>query len=745
MDRPYWGRIVGLALLLVLSNLGHAADIPWKSPRYTVTADKQSIVEVIRGFANDQGLSVDISEDIKGDISGRFDAPPQEFLDVFCQQNGLVWYYDGTKLFVSPSSTITTKIYQLRSIQVEALMRALKQVGILTERYPIRVVDDLGLVYVPGPPRYQELVDLTLQTLEAAAAPNSRTRLTTRMYRLRYAWAEDQVVIFRDSEVVLPGVATTLRNLVNGKGAQRTFVPGGNTARNPRTFQGLNGSGLARFGGQPINYGSPIYGQYPPSVSPGVPGTPSQVGAVAQASADEQPDMSDAIGPPSIQADARLNAVIIQDVETRFPAYDKLISELDVAGGLVEIEATIVDIDADSGFEFGPPLGATWQNGAKTESARFGISTTDVASTSLTLVTEQATQFALSLQALRTKGQAELVSQPSVLTMNNVEAQLDSTQTFFVRVAGQLQVDLFDVVVGTSLRVTPHIVEQPDGTNRIQLLVKVEDGTQQAQGQAIDGIPVIQRSTINTQAVLDENQSLLLGGLMRSEQRSRKRGIPGLMNIPKVGFLFSSTTTSTIKTQRYILLKPRIVELPNLNCSPLDSSVPQSHIGIFPGMQPDIPMMPSEPVIEDQPGVIRAAPNIPGTLLLPNPAAPPNALPAPGYPGQSMAPPGSQQFQPGMQERAVQAQFLQAPLQPGTAPAVVTLQAAPIQGGVAPASLPLPQNGVNAGNAGNQNQGIQSIGNQVSNNQGFNNQGFSNQGTSNQSMGNKGAAIQFKR
>ncbi len=489
MDRPYLRLLVCLALMIASGSQGRGADIPWKSARYTLTADQQSITDVIQDFANDQALSVEIDGEIKGDVSGRFDASPQEFLDQFTQQNGLVWYFDGTKLFVSPSSTVTTKIYQLRSIQVEGLMRALKQVGILSDRYPLRVVEDLGLVYVPGPPRYQELVDMTLQTLEAAAAPNSRTRLSTRVYRLRYAWAEDQVVLFRDSEVVLPGVATTLRNLVNGKGAQQTFVPGGNTARNPRTFQGLNGAGLARFGGQPVNYGSPIYGQYPPGLPPGVPGTPSQVGAVVQASAEAQLDMSDAIGPPSIQADARLNAVIIQDIETRFPAYDKLIAELDVAGGLVEIEATIVDIDADSGFEFGPPLGATWQNGSKTESARLGISTTDVAATSLTLVTEQATQFALSLQALRTKGQAEIVSQPSVLTMNNVEAQLDSTQTFFVRVAGQLQVDLFDVVVGTSLRVTPHIVEQPDGTNRIQLLVKVEDGTQQTQGQAVDGNP----------------------------------------------------------------------------------------------------------------------------------------------------------------------------------------------------------------------------------------------------------------
>ncbi len=635
MDRRT-ARILTFYLILALAmpTAGAlAADIPWQSERYTLTVDQAPIPQVLKNFAADQGVSIEIAEDVSGDVSGRFEAPPQQFLETFTQTNGLAWYYDRTKLFITTSAAVTTNIYQMQNAQVEALIRALKQVGIYSERYPIQVVEDLGLIYVPGPPRYQELVNLTLQTLEAANAPNSRANLTTRVYRLRYAWADDQVVLFRNSEVILPGVATTLRNLVNGQGAQSIFVPGGNTIRNQRAYGGLNGLGLARFGGQPVNYGSPVFGQYPGAVTPGVAGPPSQIGAVA-AAAQQPPEESDAIGPPSIQADPRINAVIVQDVASRLPAYDRLIAELDVPGGLVEIEATIVDINADSGFEFGPPLGTAWQRGGETKSFAFSLDPTDVATTSFTLLSDEVTELALTLQALRNRGQAEIVSSPSVLTINNVEAQLDSTTTFFVRVAGQLQVDLFDVVVGTSLRVTPHIVEEEGGGRRIKLLIQVEDGAQQ-QDQAVDGVPLVQRSTINTQAVLNENESLLLGGLVRHEQRSRKRGIPGLMNIPKLGVLFTNTETSTVKTQRYILLKPRIVELPQSNCAscmggfiPLDAGggypvVPPAEPGLWPAIPPDAPVSPAQAPREDQ------VPVVPNSFPLPT------DLPVPSAPAQT--------------------------------------------------------------------------------------------------------------
>ncbi len=191
-------------------------------------------------------------------------------------------------------------------------------------------------------------------------------------------------------------------------------------------------------------------------------------------------------------------------------------------------------------------------------------------------------------------------------------------------------------------------------------------------------IPVIQRSTINTQAVLDENQSLLLGGLMRSEQRSRRRGIPGLMNIPKVGFLFASTTTSTIKTQRYILLKPRIVELPSLNCSPLAVPGPQSHIGFIQGMQDCMPVNPHNPG-DGQSGIIKIAPSVPGVPS--TPAGSPNGTSAPSYPGQvspeQISPPVGQMLQrPNQPDQPVQAQYLQVP--GGMTPSVTTLQSAPM-------------------------------------------------------------------
>ena len=104
-----------------------------------------------------------------------------------------------------------------------------------------------------------------------------------------------------------------------------------------------------------------------------------------------------------------------------------------------------------------------------------------------------------------------------------VEAFLDRTEEFFVRVQGNQEVDLFNVIVGTTLRIVPHIVNEPMG-RRVKLIVQVSDGVRTT--DTVDMIPIVRRNNINTQAVLAEGSSLLIGGLMREEQTSGESRIP---------------------------------------------------------------------------------------------------------------------------------------------------------------------------------------------------------------------------
>lgn len=133
------------------------------------------------------------------------------------------------------------------------------------------------------------------------------------------------------------------------------------------------------------------------------------------------------------------------------------------------------------------------------------------------------------------------MSSPQVVTLSNVEALFDNSQTFFVRVAGRNEVDLFNVSAGTQLRVTPHVFRDAAQT-RIKLLVNVEDGN--ISNRQVDQIPVVERSTVNTQALIAEGESLLIGGMIREITNGVDK-VPGLGHVPVLGAAFRNKTSAT--------------------------------------------------------------------------------------------------------------------------------------------------------------------------------------------------------
>ena len=153
-------------------------------------------------------------------------------------------------------------------------------------------------------------------------------------------------------------------------------------------------------------------------------------------------------------------------------------------------------------------------------------------------------------------GSADVVSRPQVLTLSNLEAVLASDQSFFVRVAGNEEVDLFNVTVGTTLRVVPSIVGSKDDP-QIRLLVSIEDGS--LTPDAVDEIPIIDKSTLSTQAIIYNGESLLLGGLVRESTVSDETKVPVLGNVPIVGRLFKRRTDVKSSTERLFLITPHLV------------------------------------------------------------------------------------------------------------------------------------------------------------------------------------------
>ncbi|EOJ4463948.1 type III secretion system LEE outer membrane ring protein EscC, partial [Escherichia coli] len=141
----------------------------------------------------------------------------------------------------------------------------------------------------------------------------------------------------------------------------------------------------------------------------------------------------------------------------------------------------------------------------------------------------------------------KILSQPSIITLNNMQAILDKNVTFYTKVSGEKVASLESITSGTLLRVTPRILDDSSNSltgkrrERVRLLLDIQDGNQSTnQSNAQDAsstLPEVQNSEMTTEATLSAGESLLLGGFIQDKESSSKDGIPLLSDIPVIGSL----------------------------------------------------------------------------------------------------------------------------------------------------------------------------------------------------------------
>ena len=486
---------------------------------YAYFGDREPTANVLRNFSSNYSLPVVISEGVDGVVSGRIGPlAPVEFLDHIAQLNGLIWYFDGNTLYVYKSNEIEKQIINLQFLEAEELRTTLMEIGIWDNRFYWRARSDEGIVYLSGPPRYMELVTETARLLDSKAGERKKSHLTVRVFPLRYAWADDRSLNFRNESVTIPGVASILRNIIQGGGVAVPEAAAG------RSLPGLAAS------------------------------TPAGGSAVSQ---DAPPPAEGTF----INADRRLNAVIVHDLSSRMSMYESLVNTLDKPLSQVEINVSIIDINTQHLNQ----IGVNWNYGrAGGDFIRFnpfgGQSPADIANSFSTVVNITSGQLLSQVNVLSESGNAKVLARPSVLTLDNMEAVLDNSQTFYVRVAGQEAAELFPVTYGSVLKVTPRIVNEPSG-RKLHLDVNIQDGAQVTDAQGADDIPVVKNSSISTQAVIDENESLLVGGYYFEERTERTSKVPILGDVPFLGAIFRNTVDDKRKNVRLFLITPRIHQL----------------------------------------------------------------------------------------------------------------------------------------------------------------------------------------
>ncbi len=574
--------------IMLAGAMGHAREIPFSNNaniRYELSAEP--LPRFIENFFAENGFRVVMSTQLKADkrtLNGIREGSPAEIFTSILNSNQLISYYDGSIAFIYMTHEIVNRFHPLPTDRASGLNVALQRMKLDDSINKTRVDTVANLIEISGVPRYIEQVE----QLFAAVVQRDARFLVFRYMPLRHAWASDRAFVIGGRQVTIPGVATVLRQLVqNGGNSQRMFASA--DVSMPARASSVRGQGLAGVGNVQKNVAPQPNGRAP--VPPPIPTATQSANAngleMLDLEIDDEwgeltdiPEVSP-LGDESVArivADPQRNAVIVRDRVESMPLYEELIRKLDVPSQVIEIEATIIDVNTDKLRK----AGVDWRYASGTHEVINGTSGTKadflevIAGDSVAPMKQlpglqmgaiigDEDRFVARLNLLQREGFVKVASRPKVVTLNDLEAVLESSRSVYVPVQGAYEVDLFKVFSGTVLRVTPHVIEDAL-SNQIRLIITAEDGVLDDTTNV--NSPSVTRNAVSTQAVIEVNTSLLLGGLERTENVTQTRKIPILGDIPLLGRLFRTETKASQKSERLFLISPRILNIESTQSAP---------------------------------------------------------------------------------------------------------------------------------------------------------------------------------
>lgn len=193
------------------SGAPHAASArpAWILSHFPYSTDGATVDEALAELSAMSHVTVATDAPLGARIEGRFDLPPQRFLEMLARNYDLDWYYDGSVLHVGPTSARRTLTLRLNYAKPAALRALLVRSGAADVRFPLAVRPGEDAVTVTGPPAYVELVASAAARIDRSARADVPTAV--RVVALRHGVAADRVALANDRHNVADGVATRAR------------------------------------------------------------------------------------------------------------------------------------------------------------------------------------------------------------------------------------------------------------------------------------------------------------------------------------------------------------------------------------------------------------------------------------------------------------------------------------------------------------------------------------------------------
>ncbi|HGJ8381092.1 TPA: type IV pilus secretin PilQ [Neisseria gonorrhoeae] len=283
-------------------------------------------------------------------------------------------------------------------------------------------------------------------------------------------------------------------------------------------------------------------------------------------------------GRGSVLIDPATNTLIVTDTRSVIEKFRKLIDELDVPAQQVMIEARIVEAADGFSRDLGVKFGATGRKKLKNETSAFGWGVNSgfgggdkweakinlpvaAAANSISLVRAISSgALNLELSASESLSKTKTLANPRVLTQNRKEAKIESgyeipfTVTTASGGGNSTNTELKKAVLG--LTVTPNIT--PDG--QIIMTVKINKDSPAQCASGSNTILCISTKSLNTQAMVENGGTLIVGGIYEENNGNTLTKVPLLGDIPVIGNLFKTRGKKTDRRELLIFITPRIID-----------------------------------------------------------------------------------------------------------------------------------------------------------------------------------------
>ncbi|MFO7813801.1 MAG: type IV pilus secretin PilQ [Pelovirga sp.] len=288
----------------------------------------------------------------------------------------------------------------------------------------------------------------------------------------------------------------------------------------------------------------------------------------------------------SLTADSRNKLLIISDVPARIERARELIAILDTPERQVMIEARIVQVNSNYSKDLGINWGYTYRGQSRTGpggtyaatdqssfinnvanlGGDFQVATSQVGALGgLAATSGVGTAFRvgsklidhgildLQLSALESDGKGKVISTPRVTTLNGESATISQGTTIPYQTSGADGPRTEFVNAELKLEVTPVI--NPDNSIILEILATNDSPSLTAGATA----PSIDTKKAETKVLIRDGETTVIGGIFVESIQSNDSGVPGLMHIPGLGYLFKSKRNQTVKDELLIFITPRIV------------------------------------------------------------------------------------------------------------------------------------------------------------------------------------------